>query len=506
MSSVADFAADVIVIGSGAGGAAAAWQLVRSGVRVLLLEKGADLPRDGSTLDVDRVVRRGEFLAREPWIDGQGRTVIPEEHFNIGGKTRWYGAALLRFAAAEFAADPQFQCRGWPIGLEDLRPYYEAAEQLLGVRELAIEPDLRRIVDRVARPGQPWRVAAMPMGLAPHIGEHREEAMHFDGFASVLGLKADAQRSMLSMLSGDERLRLVSNAEVTGLLSAPGNSRFIAGVKLDDGREFRAPRVVLAAGALHSPRLLARYLKAADLDAKLAAAANIGRNLKLHILTAMVAFSPRKKTDLIRKTALLTHDRFAHSTVQPLGFDAELIATLMPGYLPRAVARGMAERAYGFFLQTEDGSDRDNAVYEQSTAGGLQRVLDYDASRLQAAAQEHRLFTHALQRSLLGAGMLAITRRIGLAGTAHACGSLVCGSDPADSVVAADGRVHGMQGIYVADGSILPRISRVNPALTIYAWALRLGTLIARDVTSERALSRLAIGARQGELASEWNA
>jgi len=64
---------------------------------------------------------------------------------------------------------------------------------------------------------------------------------------------------------------------------------------------------------------------------------------------------------------------------------------------------------------------------------------------------------------------------MGLAGTAHAMGSLVTGNDPATSVVDANGKVHGMQNLYVGDGSVLPRASRVNPALTIYAWGLRLG-------------------------------
>ena len=72
------------------------------GQRVLLLEKGEPLPRDGSTQDIARVVHAGEFLSREPWQDGTGRRVVPEEHFNIGGKTKWYGAAMLRFDAREF--------------------------------------------------------------------------------------------------------------------------------------------------------------------------------------------------------------------------------------------------------------------------------------------------------------------------------------------------------------------------------------------------------------------
>ena len=52
---------------------------------------------------------------------------------------------------------------------------------------------------------------------------------------------------------------------------------------------------------------------------------------------------------------------------------------------------------------------------------------------------------------------------------------MVTGSDPQTSVVDPQGKVHGLQGLYVGDGSVLPRSSRVNPALTIYAWGLRLG-------------------------------
>jgi choline dehydrogenase-like flavoprotein len=71
---------------------------------------------------------------------------------------------------------------------------------------------------------------------------------------------------------------------------------------------------------------------------------------------------------------------------------------------------------------------------------------------------------------------LSVAQPISITGTAHACGTLVCGSDPGASVVDAHGRVHGMENLYVADGSVLPRVSRVNPALTIYAWGLRLAS------------------------------
>jgi choline dehydrogenase-like flavoprotein len=158
--------------------------------------------------------------------------------------------------------------------------------------------------------------------------------------------------------------------------------------------------------------------------------------------------------------------------------DGEILATQLPAAVPKFIARAMGARAYGFFVTTEDGSHTDNRVISCGGHGGLP-VLDYALDRLPPAQQEHRALIQAFERALRGAGMLGVSRYMGLAGTAHALGSLVTGEDPKMSVVDAHGRVHGMEGLYVADGSVLPRSSRVNPALTIYAWGLRLGDHLA---------------------------
>jgi len=243
---------------------------------------------------------------------------------------------------------------------------------------------------------------------------------------------------------------------------------------------------VLAAGALHSPRLMDRYLQASGLASTLAAAPHVGRYLKLHLLTAMVAVSARRLGDLIRKTVMLTNQHYPHSSVQPLGFDADLIASLMPKWVPRLLGMQFGKHAYGFFLQTEDGSAYGNCVREAAQTDDAAPVLDYQKARVPAAEREHRALCRAFALTLARAGLLAFGQRIGLAGTAHACGTLICGNNPADSVVDTQGRVHGMNGLYVADGSVLPRSSRVNPSLTIYAWALRCADLIVRDFQSGR--------------------
>ena len=475
---------DAIIVGSGAGGGAAAYRLAENGCRVLVLEKGASLPPDGSTLDAGIVLREGRFKNHEPWRDGDGASFVPQECYNLGGKTKWYGAALLRFGSHEFDADPAHQCRGWPFAYDELAPYYELAETLLGVRRFAVEPDTRRIATALERLAHAWQVEPMPLGLAAEILEHPEEAVRFDGFASPRGLKSDAEVRLLDPLRNRAGIRIETNREVVALIGDDAAPHRIRGVVTADGERLKGTTVLLAAGALSSPRLLQKHLRATGLDASLAAAGSVGRNYKSHLLTAVVGWSPRRKTDLLRKTVVMTSAAFAHSSVQPLGAtDGEIVATELPTFMPRWFADLVGNRAYGFFLQTEDGSHPDNRV---SAANGVDRPqLDYDRDRIAPARDEHRQFVRAFCRDLLRLGMIPIVKPIPLSGTAHACGTLIAGADPATSVVDASGKVHGMDGLYVVDGSVLPRSSRVNPALTIYAWALRVADRLAPQLASQ---------------------
>lgn len=470
---------DCIIIGSGAGGCAAAQRLARSGARVLLLEKGGRLPLDGSTQDVDKVIRQGLFKSREPWLDSRGRCFTPEEYFNLGGKTKWYGAAVLRMDAHEFAADPDHQCPAWPISADDMADVYAQAEHALQVRCFDIEAGLADILRRLRNKAPGWLDEPLPLALAADILLYPGEARHFDAFASAQQLKQDAELAFLEPVLKLPNLTIRTDSTVCALLASRTSPQQVAGVRIETGQHFYADRILLAAGALHSPRLLQDYLDRTGLASQLPVTQQVGRNYKQHVLSAVIAFTPRRQTDLLRKTRLLLHADYPHSSVQPLGFDAELIAALMPAFIPRRLARWLGRYAYGFFLQTEDGSHPDNRVLT-ADAGGLPR-LDYRAARLPAATREHRGFVRRFVGDLLRSGMLAISRGIPLSGTAHACGSLRMGHDPCDSVVAPDGKVHGFTNLYVVDGSVLPRSSRVNPSLTIFAWALRVSEQLVQN-------------------------
>ena len=321
---------DCIIIGSGAGGSAAAYRLAQDGRRVLLLEKGPELPRDGSTLDVNKVIRQGLFKSQELWFDKDGVTFAPEEYFNLGGKTKWYGAALVRFEPHEFAADPAHQCLPWPIAYGDLAPYYQQAEALLGVHCFEPEPDLRAIAARLTGNGAGWTTQPLMLALDPAILAHPEEAAHFDAFASVRNLKFDSQHALLERVQHLPNLTILTGQAVQGFIADSERPERLIGVRTEDGAEFRADTVLLAAGALHSPRLLQCYLESTGLAERLPCANAVGRNYKYHRLSAMLAFSATPKTDLLRKTLLLLNERLPHSSIQPLGFDGELLSTLIP--------------------------------------------------------------------------------------------------------------------------------------------------------------------------------
>ena len=470
---------DVIIVGSGAGGAATAYKLARAGRSVLLLEKGRHLPQDGSTLDTRQVFTLGKYKNKEPWRDGKGGHLVPDEHYNVGGKTKWYGAALLRFSAHEFAADPDHQCLAWPFGLEELAPWYDEAERLMHVNRFANEPELQALIDRIVRDGSGggsgWRADALPLGLKPEILEDEQEAKHFDGYASVAGYKADAERNLIDAVAPLPNFTLLTKKKVIALLHQPGTPEAIEGVVCRDGSYYRADRVVLAAGAMTSPRILQDHLEGTGLGARLPSAAMVGANFKLHLNSALVAFSPFSHHDVLRKTAIFLNERYPHTTVQCLGWlDGEILATQLPGAVPKFVTNAIGARAFGFFVTTEDGSHPGNRIVSGGGDGGVP-IADYSLERLPPAQAEHSKAIADFTRRLLQTGLAGVDRYLGLAGSAHALGSMVTGSDPQTSVVDPQGKVHGLEGLYVGDGSVLPRSSRVNPALTIYAWGLRLG-------------------------------
>jgi choline dehydrogenase-like flavoprotein len=97
--------ADVVVIGSGMGGGTTALALARRGVDVLVLERGARLPREPANWSPRAVFIERRYKPDERWLDGTGRSFTPGVHYVVGGNTKVYGASLPRLRERDFAPE-----------------------------------------------------------------------------------------------------------------------------------------------------------------------------------------------------------------------------------------------------------------------------------------------------------------------------------------------------------------------------------------------------------------
>lgn len=120
---------DVIIIGTGPGGGTLAYKLAPSWKKILLLERGGYLPREKDNWSSKTVFIDNKYKAQETWKDKNGGTFHPGIHYNVGGNSKVYGAALQRMRQQDFdevkhhdGISPE-----WPIHYEDLESYYTQA-------------------------------------------------------------------------------------------------------------------------------------------------------------------------------------------------------------------------------------------------------------------------------------------------------------------------------------------------------------------------------------------
>jgi choline dehydrogenase-like flavoprotein len=145
---------DVCIVGSGAGGGMAAYQLTRAGANVLLLEAGGpwDNTKDSVMLKMPYTSPRrgastpdrpfGEFdaciggwdLEGEPFTNAEGTDFKWWRARMVGGRTNHWGRISLRFGPDDFKAKSRDGLGDdWPIGYSDVAPYYDRIDKLIGV-------------------------------------------------------------------------------------------------------------------------------------------------------------------------------------------------------------------------------------------------------------------------------------------------------------------------------------------------------------------------------------
>jgi choline dehydrogenase-like flavoprotein len=504
---------DVIIVGTGAGGGTLARRLAPSGKRILLLERGDWLPREPQNWSTADVFIDNRYISPDSWYDASGKAFQPQVHYFVGGATKLYGAALYRLRREDFGELKHHDgiSPAWPIGYDDMEPYYTQAEQLYQVHgargedpteppasapypfpALSHEPRIQQLADDLAAAG--WHPFHAPCGVmldeANRPFSRCIRCATCDGFPCLVHAKSDAEVLGVRPALEFPNVTLVTNARAVRLATNPAGTE-VTGVEVDHGgtRELLGAHLyVLSCGAANSAKLLL----ASASDAHPAGLANgsdqVGRNYMFHNSQAVLALSKEPNPTVFQKTLGVNDFYFGNrdfeypmGNIQMIGksqadmFKGEkpLETKLAPGF----ALRDVADHAVDFWLSTEDLPVPENRV---TLEGDGNVRLSYSARNATAAG---RLY-HQLKAMLGHLGMhpdhliprhAYLKTDIPVAGVAHQAGTCRFGADPATSVLNTDCRAHEVDNLYVVDTSFFPSIGAVNPALTAMANALRVG-------------------------------
>jgi choline dehydrogenase-like flavoprotein len=476
--------AEVVVIGTGAGGAVVAAELAEAGLDVLLLEEGdhaSRLPASAPPL------ARIGALYRDGGMSGTlGNTFIPVPIGRTVGGTTTINSGTCWRAPEEVLArwERELGIRG--LAEDGLASEYEYVEKALGVAP--VPEDLLGPGARLVRRG------AEALGLRTTPIPRNAIGCRGTGVCAF-GCPRHAKQStdvsfVPRALAAGARLAVRTRAE---RVEAPqGRATGVVATRLGpDDRPMgtlrvRASRVVVAAGALLTPGLLA----ASGLAPRGSA---IGRHLRLHPATRVAA----RFDELVRAWAgvpqsLQVRDFEREGIVlQGIWVPPELLAPTLPGAGAKHEGRMAAVASMASF----------GALISDTSEGRILRMAGRSVPWYRMNATDVRRMQRAislLARIYFAAGARevypAVRQTPVLHSTAeaealehlplraadfelmafHPMGTARMGGDPRRSAVDPAGRLHGVHGVYVADASLLPGSTRLNPQLTIMALATRI--------------------------------
>ena len=517
---------DVIVIGSGFGGAVVACRLAQAGRSVAVLERG----RRWQGSDFPRAI--GQVAGEAFWEEGRSYGFLEYQAFRnvdviqgagVGGGSLHYFNVNLR------AAPDIFQDRRWPgaIDRDVLNPYYEVALDMLESRELSPPPGRTDLPERTTafseaarRAGYdtelvPIAVFTGPAGTHPETGLPRSPCTYCGNclFGCDLGAKNTLDRNYLALAEDRHRAEIMPLHLAESIAPAPGGGYDVRFRRLDEdpsrapssGR-VQASRVVVAAGALGSTGLLLRCRDRSRTLPGLSKMLGSGFSLNGEFLLARVYDAVRRcdpgiGPPITARATVSTPD--GEITVEDLGLPDALLWYLEGAMPPRlARSRRLAAFALAYLTRVLRGgrSARGKAVELDALIGGgrTPHTIPYLGMGTDSADGQVRLEGDSLDilwnlrrnRRLyreMERAMVAISEAAGgryatsplyrwpfrKVVTAHPLGGCAMGDDPATSVVDDRGEVWGYPGLYVVDGSMIPTALAVNPSLTIAALAER---------------------------------
>lgn len=507
---------DVIIIGTGAGGGTLARALAPSGKKILILERGDFVKREADNWNSRAVNVEAKYNTKETWFDRDGKPLHPHTNYNVGGNTKFYGAALFRMRKEDFGELKHHDgiSPAWPISYDDLESYYTQAEKIYHVHGTRGEDPTeswssapfplpavsheRRIEDLAedfaAMGCKPFHV---PLGIQLKENDRTSNCVRCatcDGFPCLVNAKSDAHVCGIEPALNFENVTLLTNAMVTKLETDEGGKRVSAvNVSRNGSNEkYSADLVVVSAGAINSAALLLRSANEHHPNGLANSSDQVGRNYMGHVNSVMLAVSKCPNPTVFQKTLAVNDFYFGTDEFPyPMGhisfvgkLDGVTLSAGAPAIAPGFTLDLMAKHSLDFWLTTEDLPRPENRVTLNKN-GDI--VLSYQPNNLESHKQLQNklkmLMNNQRKCDIHGGDChqgifsrnLYLAEQIPLAGVAHQNGTVRFGDDPNTSVLDRSCKAHDLDNLYVVDGGFFPSSSAVNPALTIMANALRVG-------------------------------
>lgn len=510
---------DIIIIGTGSGGGTIAYKLAQSGKKILILERGGFVPKEKENWDAREVVAKGRYRPDEQWYDKDEKPFKPFIHYNVGGNSKFYGAAMFRFRESDFKEVKHYggTSPAWPLGYDVFEPYYTQAEFLYHVHgkrgsdptepkarseyrysPLPYEPVMKDLAMKMEKIGLHPFPLPMGMKLPQDSSKHESPVKleNFDGFPDPTDSKADAQTSALKNILNKENVTLLTHAYVEKLITNKSGTKVTNVKAIVDGEEqyFSGELVIVACGAVNSAALFLRSANEQHPNGLANSSNQVGRNLMLHHNGCLVAFTKKKNTSLFQKSlGIADYYHGADDSEFPLGEiqlmgrnDPDTILWMGETLFPGKTYEELKEMSIDFWLTAEDLPSPENRVSLRDD-GSIQ--IHYNRTNYTAFEK----LKEKLKQLFVKLGDIDADYQdvqwggydLDVSGMSHQNGTLRFGNDPQTSVLDLNCKTHDVQNVYVVDASFFPSCGAFNPALTIAANALRVGDHIIQNVLKE---------------------
>ncbi|HEX6163778.1 MAG TPA: GMC family oxidoreductase [Vicinamibacterales bacterium] len=503
---------DIVIIGSGAGGGTIARELASTGARILIAERGDFIPQEDHNWNPAAVWKELRYRTSETWLDEAGRSFRPYTHYCVGGNTKFWGTVMYRLRPRDFEEMQHADgvSPAWPIDYDTLAPYYDRAEAIYEVHgEAGVDPTEgprkpypfppvphSRVVGSIAEQlkAQGLHPSPLPLGL-------RENCVFCNtcnSFPCKIHAKSDADVCAVRPATATGNVTLWVNATARKLVTDSSGSK-IEAVEIERGGTVEivsAPLVIVSCGAVNSAALLLRSANSKHPRGLANSSGLVGKRYMAHLATMMQGFHPfRKNATVFQKTVAINDFYFKGrrvnyplGAIQSQGRTHGVMAQIAQKDFVAAYGRHFARipdvpvwafdawvaRGVDWLAMTEDLPAVENKVTVESNG---QIRLHYKPNNLVA----HQELVNETKRILGELGFwIVMTHSHKAKNTTHQCGTLVFGTDPAESVLDPYCRAHDIDNLFVVDASFFPSSAAVNPGLTIVAQAIRVADHIKR--------------------------